>query len=237
MTADLHTLTGAYAAHALDRTECEQFEAHLRECSACRDEVAELMATTARLADGVATAPPPELRARVLAEVAATRQLSPESNVTYLSDRRPWYRQPATVAASLLLVTSTALGGVALNAAERAEDAERQADLIASIATDPERVTADAQTSAGGIGTVVAAHGAALFRTQGLAPLPEDRVYQLWVIRSEGAESAGVLGRGGELEALVEDMSGADSLGVTVEPAGGSASPTGPMVLNLRIAA
>ena len=80
----------------------------------------------------------------------------------------------------------------------------------------------------GGRGTVIAAQGAAILRTTKLPELPEDRVYQLWVIRSTGPESAGLLGRGGELEALIEDMQGALGVGVTVEPAGGSSEPTGP---------
>ena len=48
--ADLHTLTGAYAADALDPVERDAFERHLQECADCRQEVAELRATTARLA-------------------------------------------------------------------------------------------------------------------------------------------------------------------------------------------
>ncbi|WP_103337818.1 zf-HC2 domain-containing protein [Amycolatopsis sp. CA-126428] len=41
-TADLHTLTGAYAVNALSDLERAQFDRHLNECDACRLEVREL---------------------------------------------------------------------------------------------------------------------------------------------------------------------------------------------------
>ncbi len=74
---DIHTLTGAYAADALDGVERDEFEPTCGTCRACRDEVAELAATTARLADGRRPARSAALRDRVLAETARTRQLSP----------------------------------------------------------------------------------------------------------------------------------------------------------------
>ncbi|HYN16781.1 MAG TPA: zf-HC2 domain-containing protein, partial [Actinomycetes bacterium] len=53
MSADLHTLTGAFAAHALSDTERLAFERHLEACPACAQEVRELQATTARLGSAV----------------------------------------------------------------------------------------------------------------------------------------------------------------------------------------
>ncbi|WP_410676276.1 anti-sigma factor domain-containing protein [Amycolatopsis sp. cmx-4-68] len=78
MTAELHTLTGAYALDSVPEGDRAEFERHLEECAACRQEVAELRATGARLAAAVAVDPPPELRVLVLADVARTRQLPPK---------------------------------------------------------------------------------------------------------------------------------------------------------------
>jgi hypothetical protein len=40
------------------------------------------------------------------------------------------------------------------------------------------------------------------------------------------SQSAGVLGRGGELTGVVTDLGPGDTVGVTVEPSGGSSHPT-----------
>ena len=59
-------------------------------------------------------------------------------------------------------------------------------------------------------------------------PTPaSDRAYQLWFIDGGTAESAGVLPAGtGSGTALLENMRRAETLGVTLEPAGGSTQPT-----------
>ena len=73
MTVDLHTLTGAYAAHAVDAAESAEFEEHLRECPACQQETRELVATTARIGEAEFAPPPPELKARIMADDLLTQ--------------------------------------------------------------------------------------------------------------------------------------------------------------------
>jgi anti-sigma-K factor RskA len=226
---ELHTLTGAYAADALDTGEREAFEGHLGTCASCRAEVDELQATTARLAADSGTAPPAGLRARVLAEVALTRQLSPHADVVRLDERRrdrPWYRQPAAAAAALLLLVATGLGGLAAVERSQKDDARRLADRIAAVAADPDRSERTVPVGAGGTGTVVAAHGIAVFHGTDLPRLPDGRAYQLWRISGQESQSAGVLGRGGELTGVVTGLAAGDSVGVTVEPSSGSDRPT-----------
>lgn len=79
MTADLHTLTGAYAVDALEEPEQLLVEGHLEQCAACRSEVAELQATACRLGDVVAEPVPAGLKDRVLAEIDQVRQEPPSS--------------------------------------------------------------------------------------------------------------------------------------------------------------
>ena len=78
---DLHTLTGAYAVDALPDDERERFEDHLAVCAACEQEVRELQATAARLGAISVAAPPPSMRARVLAEIDSVRQEHPAASV------------------------------------------------------------------------------------------------------------------------------------------------------------
>jgi hypothetical protein len=76
---ELHTLTGIYALDALDGAERDRFEHHLHRCPQCDKEVRGMRETAARLGMAVAAVPPAYLRERVLAAVASTRQLPPET--------------------------------------------------------------------------------------------------------------------------------------------------------------
>jgi len=232
-TPDVHTLTGAYAADALPDEERRAFDAHLAECPACAQEVAELRATAARLAAGTAETPPPALRERVLAQARQTRQVSPLPVVSTSAPAaaptpRAWYRQPLAAAAALLLIVALGLGAVAVRAERRADDAQRQADRISALLTDPGRVVQGMPVTTGGRAAMVAADGDAIFTARGLRALPANRSYQLWVIDEQGARSAGVLGRAGDgrLERFVTGIRPGDSMGLTVEPASGSEAPT-----------
>lgn len=235
---DVHTLTGAYAADALPPDERRSFEAHLETCATCRQEAAELVATAARLGSAAATTAPSGLRTRVLDEARRTRQVSPLlADLRASASRRAWYQQPLGVAASLLLVVALGLGALATTEIRRADNAEHRADAISQLVTAPGRHTATDQVSTGGSGTVVAADGRALFRATGLTGLARDHTYQLWVIRSGAARSAGVLGRAasGTLQQLVDDVRPGDRIGLTVEPDGGSKAPTTDPLVELPV--
>ncbi len=77
MNEDLHTLSGAYALHALPEQDVTLFEDHMARCEACAVEVRGLSETAARLAMAVAETPPAWLRARVMARIAEVRQEPP----------------------------------------------------------------------------------------------------------------------------------------------------------------
>ncbi|GAA3206160.1 anti-sigma factor [Nonomuraea helvata] len=74
MTDGLHTLSGAYAVHALPYAEWVLFEEHLAACQVCGTEVRRLRETAARLAATVATPPPAALRLRLLAAAHGSRR-------------------------------------------------------------------------------------------------------------------------------------------------------------------
>jgi hypothetical protein len=79
----VHALTGAYVCHALGLDEERDFERHLAECPDCTTEVAELRETATLLAMTVVKAPPPRMRALVMANIDITRQLPP---ITAMAD-------------------------------------------------------------------------------------------------------------------------------------------------------
>jgi RNA polymerase sigma factor (sigma-70 family) len=244
MTADLHTLTGAYAAHALSEREELAFEHHLEACQACAQEVRELQATAARLGAAVATQPPAALWDQVRAEVQVTRQLPP---VIGRGDRRPLPRRglaaagrlragrrrfhPLVAAAAALLVVATSLAVLNLDLGRRLDQSELTGDQVAAVLAAPDARTVTARPGSAGNSTVVVsrARGQAVFVTSGLPATAEDRTYQLWAIGPGGPRSAGLLeaGSGGRATTLLEGRVGdAEQVALTVERRGGSPQPT-----------
>lgn len=164
-TADLHTLTGAYAAHALGEAERHAFEEHLAQCPACAQEVREFTATLARLGSAEAVVPPAELKARVLAGIGTVRQLAPASSEPDQdgAGRRPGRlaRQWPKLALAASVAVAAALGGLAYQQHDQAEQAKAEAAVLqqqqarfSTLLTAPDARTSTA-TAAGGVGTVV----------------------------------------------------------------------------------
>ena len=86
---DVHHLAAAYALDALDDRERSAFEAHYGACEVCRTDVQEFRHTLTQVSDSLVSPPPPSLKDKVMAEVAATRQLSPlVAPVVALDERR-----------------------------------------------------------------------------------------------------------------------------------------------------
>ncbi len=74
-TEDLHSLTGAYALHALPDDERTAFERHLAHCGTCEQETLELASAAARLGLATTVTPGPELKDRVLRRITTVRRI------------------------------------------------------------------------------------------------------------------------------------------------------------------
>ncbi|MFA1538687.1 anti-sigma factor [Actinomadura monticuli] len=239
MTDDPHALAGAYALDAVDdAAERRLFEAHLDGCESCAAELREFQATTARLAVAVAEPPPPQLRDRVLADIRNVRQLPPESPrrdevVREIRPRR-WRRAVAAgLAAAACLVTATSVG-VAVRERQRVERTEAAYRDVSSVLSAPDARSATGRAAGGGTVTIVASasRGRVVVASSGLRTLPSSQAYQLWLIDADGPRSAGLLPGDRGRPVVAGAWRPSDKLGVTVEPAGGSARPTTtPLVL------
>jgi anti-sigma-K factor RskA len=219
MRDDLHVLTGSYALDAVSDAEREEFERHLQHCLSCRAEVRGLRETAARLAMARVVVPPARLEQRVLAATYRTRQLPPLPGER---THRKFPRRLAILAAAASVAAAVALGVSQLSAQHQLDGARETA--IARVVAAPDARVETARTSAGGSVTVVtsAALREAVVSSTGMAPLSSGRVYQVWVMSPSGARSAGLL-HGTSLLAAVAP---GDRIGITVEPAGGTARPT-----------
>ena len=243
MPYELHVLTGSYALDAVSNAEREEFERHLQHCPSCDAEVRGLRETAAGLARTCALTPPARMEQQVLAATYRTRQLPPLpadrprriphiprvariariariSRVPSIS-RIP--RRVAVLAAAASVAVAAGLGITQLSTQHQLDRA--RATAIARVVTAPDARVDTAPTSAGGNVTVVtsAALRESVVSTSGLASLPSGRVYQVWVMSPSGARSAGLL-HGSSL--LASAVRPGDRIGITVEPAGGTARPT-----------
>ena len=246
MAPDLHTLTGVYALDALDdEQERREFEAHLAGCEECREEVRTLRETAALLGVAASTVPPPGLRGRVLAAVGASTQLSPDPIPLRPKENRPRNRGFLAAAASVVLLAGLAAGGagvVQLREASHdrqvAEAVRAETQRVLAIAADPSARRAGGTVTGGGTITVVTANSGAAVLTDGLKALPDDRIYQLWVVRPGGIVPAGLgpggADGGGDWSRLVEGARAGDSVAISVEPVNGSAQPTTEPIVVVR---
>ncbi|MFJ3334609.1 anti-sigma factor domain-containing protein [Streptomyces sp. NPDC086766] len=237
-TADLHTLTGAYALHALPGDEREAFERHLADCEACAQEVAEFTATAARLGLAVSGPVRPALRERVLHRVSAVRQEAPPTSPTARSARAVLgSRRLSRWALAACVAAVAALGGTTVWQHDRAEDARaearasaQRADELAAVLAAPDARTRSAALADGARGSVVVSKSRdrAVFVASGMAAPPRGKVYQLWFDDGGTMRSAGLMDphRASQTVMMEGAVDGASAMGITVEPRGGSQKPT-----------
>lgn len=242
---EVASLSGAYALHALSEEESILFEAQLAESEEMRNEVTELTDTAVLL--GLATrpiAPPAALKASIMAQLASTpqlpREVEPEASIDVrrfsgaaeAKARSRWFAKPITALVGMAAAVALIAGGV-VTANTIADNTfqQAQADQLAAInaADDSQRQVAKVPTG----GTVTLMWSGKLASSaliaDDLEPLPSDSVYQLWYIDESGARSAGVFtvdDDGSTWQVLDGEMAAGDTVGITVEPAGGSDSPT-----------
>jgi anti-sigma-K factor RskA len=233
MSVDLHSLMAPYALDALDSDERARFEAHLDQCVDCQVEMAGFMATAVRLGDAVSHTPPPALRDRLLAEIAATPQQRPV--VSSLGERRTLRRAlPRLAMAAAFMIGAVGVGGYVV---ERDNAQQEHAQNVAiSRVLGAEDVSTQAKSfDAGGSVKMYssAAADSAVIIAKGLPSPGEGKVYQVWMIDQAGPTSQGTFRDGGQM--IMHGVSGADRVAVTVEPAGGSKQPTSAPIATIAV--
>ena len=149
--------------------------------------------------------------------------------------QRRWFQRPAgylvaAAAAVALFVTGT-FAGQAIYGNPNDDFAQQQAASLAEIEAAPDSQRAAAQTATGQDATLVWSGelGLSAIIVDDLPALGDDQDYQLWYIGAAGPVSAGTFdsdGSGTAWRVLDGTMAEGDTVGVTVEPKGGSEQPT-----------
>lgn len=241
---DLHEMVGAYALDALDDDDARRFEAHLVTCDECQAELASFDSTIDALAEhggDAAIVAPASLHASVFDEISRTTQVAaPASPVEAPADaaagapasldavRASAARKPSRIGPRLLVAAATLVAVVAVGVGFILGGGEER-----TLADEAERVrtASDSVEHALGLGAATlhvseTEGGIALI---GDTPdLPDGETYQVWVVPADGSAPipGPVLGDGELALAWLTDLEGAAAVAVSVEPEGGSQTPT-----------
>jgi anti-sigma-K factor RskA len=242
---DLHSLAGPYALDALEAgSERDRFTRHLSRCQSCAAEVKGFREVATAMAFAAAAEAPAELRDRVLTAAARTRQLPPEVRTDARPRRSrtqvPWVPWLSGVVATASIVVAVLFGFAQAHTRDELNQVKAENQAISLLLSAPEAKLLTHTVTNGGVATVVLAadrHELAVVTT-GLPALPDGQVYQLWLIGKPKIVSAGLLpaAKNGQTPAvLATGVVKGDTLGLTVEPAGGSAQPTTTPILALPL--
>jgi len=246
-----------YALGALDAQERAGMQSHLEGCIACSEKLAEARRRLALAALSVPEVRPPEhIKRRLMdrihresaAAIPSVREQKPSRFALWLQPAFAWTCAACiAVVASILAFHNSRL--------QQTLDAEHQQMLalqnsaahdrtVSSLLTgsDTQRVllTQAADSSRPEARVYYHPSRGMLFYATNLPVAPNDRVYQLWLVPSQGSPiSAGVFQPNpkGEASIILPTLPTlppgvtAKAFAVTLEPAGGVPQPTGPKIL------
>lgn len=227
-------LLAAFALDCLDPQEKRAVTKHLAGCPECRNKLQLFEETASHLAYAVpALEPPPRLKNRLLQKCRPRQEFS---WFTTLLARWPRLIPTTSLAACVLAIffASTSLllwqqsGGL---------DSRTLANVQIVALQGTERMP-----SAVGQLLIDDKSGEGRLLVRAMQPLAATLQYQLWLIRDGQRTSGGVfsVAQSGRASLTIHSsllLSQYDSLGVTIEPFGGSKGPTGHKVLGGKMIA
>lgn len=229
----------AYALGSLDPEEVAALEAHLQTCEACRTELADYQQVGSGLLAALPARPP-----RIAVKRGLERQLRAQSR--RLRPGLSWSVGRTALAGALVALVALNSLTVYQVYSLRREQAElinqRASDqtAIAMLAYPTTKTLAFEENGVSGSLLVDKQRDLVAVFAWNLANPPAGKTYQMWLIDPQGNRtSGGIL----ELEpgypfvmAVVHSphpLTNFTGFGVTVEPAGGSAAPTGPRIFHV----
>lgn len=243
------------AVGALSEQEQADVDAALAGRPDLQAELDELLAITTSLADAEAVAPPPGLRARLLDTIGDTPQLSaevelqaPVRSVAPTPGPAP-ADQPIAPIAPVVPITSARrrrwAAGIGVAAASVALlagvlvvspwDSTGPSDEVASVLDADDAVEIPMSGDLAGLTIVHSAGADAAVLTADDVPVPAgDNVYELWAIRDGTPERYATFRPDADgtltVYAAGLDPASAEAWAITEEPAGGSDTPTLPIL-------
>jgi len=159
---------------------------------------------------------------------------APRSNAQRSNSRR-WTQMPRLAGAVAVASVAAAVGlGITQISTQHQLDTVQASNAAITRVVQAPDARIEKKATVGGTVTVVfsSQRDAAVITTSKLTSLPSGRVYQLWVMSSAGARSAGLVSQPVQAsQVLAAGVRSGDKIGMTVEPAGGTPKPTTAPVL------
>lgn len=212
---------GAYMLGALEPQEAEAFERHLEGCERCQEELRWLEPAIQALPETVErTEPPRQLREALMAEVREDARAA--ERPAPAAPRRRWLLKPAVGFAVLVLLVAGIVGY------EVGRDGGDEGGGASTIVRQIDGMTV----------TMIQEGDGGKLELAGVPQPPEDKVFEAWVARDGEIEAVPALivpDRHGHAETTIADMTGVEEVMVTVEPRGGSETPTGETVMEMKV--
>jgi anti-sigma-K factor RskA len=225
----------AYALGILDGEEAVVVARHLAHCADCREELQSYQ----MVAEGLALAgphrdPPARVKQRLMERVQPEYAAPRPESASILQQLASLFRRsaPAWGLAAVLLIVGLVTTNLWL---WRQVDRSKQASLpermqvvvLTGTEVAPSAAGALVLSDDGEYGTLV---------VDGLPPLDAEHEYQLWLIRDGVRTSGGVFavndeGYGALWVSAPGSLNSYPAFGITIEPLGGSAGPTGERVM------
>jgi anti-sigma-K factor RskA len=221
-----------YALDALEGDEVEEVEAHLAVCASCRQELA---AHEEALGALVEDGPPPALWDAVQSQIrgeAAPMNGTPlhpvgpaPAHQAQSDHRRGMRRRLALLAAAAAVVAVVGVG-----VGTQLDNDGNGSGTVAGVSTDGPTVAVLADAHGADVARVVTNDDGDVLVLEELPPLSTERAYQLWSIGGPRPVSLGLLGNGDDEAVRISVPAATANLAISEEPAGGSTTPTGPVV-------
>ena len=238
-----------YALRELSQQEETEVRRHLDDCPQCRRELGEINSDMAALAlSTVGPTPPQRSRERLLSAVRA----EPRRTRSVVM-RRPWWSLVPSFVAVLLALFGIMLWRENVSLRQRLETSQQQtqareadlqqARLVLDVLTSPDSthfalVSTKAQPVPEGRASYMQKTGTLVFTAQHLEALPAQKTYQLWLIPANGSAPMpfGMFkpdehGNASLVMPNIEKNATPKMFAVTIEPEGGSQTPTMPIVM------
>jgi hypothetical protein len=230
---DLLLLATPYALHAMPQSDLDDIDRQLAHAPApvalaFADEVRAVRETMALVSASTAAEPPTDLRERLLTAVGGGKVV----------ELRPRSTRRRTAAIAIAAAVAIGLGAAGIGFAIRPAQTQSAAEQIFA-APDVRTVSGDIPT--GGTATVVFSRerNAGVLVMNNVAPPKSGTVYQMWLVGAQGPKSAGTMDAAAvapSTTAVLPDLGDSKTLAFTVEPSGGSTSPTTPIFAALPLA-